>query len=134
MAIKIILYILIILFIGVLEHLLRISHEIFRLFSPLVLIGVYFVMLKAEVKKMLAIGYSYDKITKNGFVFSFCIGILWAFLMSFAAGFHYAPPKDVLGFLWMLLGWGLWGWALGFAGKKLCGMFYNHQNHSQKGT
>lgn len=125
MIIKVLLYILIISIIGIEEYYWGVFHDIATYFFPVLLLVIYFVILNLEIRGQYATGQSYSTATNAGFIFSFCIGIIWGCLMSFAAGFHYSFPKSIIELLWALFNWVVIGFIFGFAGKKISGIFYN---------
>lgn len=127
MIVKIFLYILIFSLVGIEEYYWGIFQDISMLFIPVILFVIYFSMLYLEIKKISTTDKPYRFATKTGFLFSFCIGIIWACIMSFSAGFHYPLPKTIIEISWMIFNWGVIGLIFGFMGKKLSGFFYNHQ-------
>ncbi|MCP3932539.1 MAG: hypothetical protein GY705_25995 [Bacteroidetes bacterium] len=128
MVAKIISYLFIIFIIAIEEKYLGLFHDIGRYFFPILLIAIYLLMLKLEMRKRSILGESYSDATKAGFIFSFGIGILWAGLMSLAAGFHYPLPKNVIDILWSFFNWLAIGCFFGFVGKKIGGVFYKQPN------
>jgi hypothetical protein len=86
-------------------------------YLAMILFGVYLVLLYLEVRSARKAKETYDVARRKSSRFSFSIGVVWGFVMSFAAGFHYElGPLDILlvliacagvGSLFCLLGRGL---------------------------
>lgn len=101
MVLKIVIYIVVVLGLlvsqykyGLLDRF-DISENIIAIF----LLIVYLFMFYLEVRPQIGKGMSYKQVKHSGFVFSFCVGIIWGIIMSLGTGF----PKTMSPFIFLLM-------------------------------
>jgi len=126
MALKIILYILIIFGTLFLERKYGVLQRIVfpDLFFTLIILCPYLVLLFLEIKGKAAKNFRYKELKKSGFIFSFWVGFIWGVLISFYRGF---PKFNTLGVIILnLLGYGLTGAVIGFVGMGVTIIFLRY--------